>query len=74
MPNPIFQAMHGNQQNGMMQQFQSFMQQMKGQDPNAIINQMVSSGRVSQAQLNQVQRQAQQMQGMFNGVRSMFGF
>ena len=74
MPNPIFQAMHGNQQNGMMQQFQSFMQQMKGQDPNAIINQMVSSGRVSQAQLNQVQRQAQQMQGMFNGARSMFGF
>lgn len=74
MPNPIFQAMHGNQQNGMMQQFQSFMRQMKGQDPNAIINQMVSSGRVSQAQLNQAQRQAQQMQGMFNGVRSMFGF
>ena len=74
MPNPIFQAMHGNQQNGMMQQFQSFMQQMKGQDPNAIINQMVSSGRVSQAQLNRVQRQAQQMQGTFNGVRSMFGF
>ena len=74
MPNPIFQAMHGNQQNGMMQQFQSFMQQMKGQDPNAIINQMVSSGRVSQAQLNQVQRQAQQMQGMFNSMKNMFGF
>lgn len=74
MPNPIFQAMHGNEQNGMMQQFQSFMQQMKGQDPNAIINQMVSSGRVSQAQLNQVQRQAQKMQGMFNGIKGIFGF
>ena len=64
--------MQGN--NGMMQQFQNFMQQMRGKDPNAIINQMVSSGRVSQAQLNQVQRQAQQMQGMFNSMKNMFGF
>ena len=57
----------------MLQQFQNFMQQMKGKDPNAMIQEMVSSGRISQAQLDQVQKQAQQMQGMFNSMRGMFG-
>ena len=74
MANPIFNALNARQQPNIMQNFQSFMQQMRGKDPNAIISQMVSSGRVSQAQLDQVQRQAQQMQGMFNGMKSMFGF
>ena len=56
----------------MIQQFTQFMNQMKGKDPNQIINEMVSSGKLSQAQLDQVQKQAQQMQGMFNSVRGMF--
>ena len=71
--NPFFQAMGGNRQPNMMQQFQSFMQQMRGKDPNAMIQERVSSGRISQDQLNQVQKQAQQMQGMFEGMRGMFG-
>ena len=74
MPNPIFTALNGNQQPNMMQQFQAFMQQMRGHDPNALLNQLVSSGQVSQAQLNQAQQMAQQMQGAFNGMRGMFGF
>lgn len=74
MANPLFNALNTCQQPNMMQNFQSFMQQMRGKDPNAIISQMVSSGRVSQAQLDQVQRQAQQMQGMFSGMKGMFGF
>lgn len=75
MPNPIFNALHsGSQQPNMMQQFQAFMQQMRGRDPNALLNQLVSSGQVSQAQLNQAQQMAQQMQGAFNGMRGMFGF
>lgn len=74
MANPIFNALNTSQQPNVMQNFQSFMQQMRGKDPNAIISQMVSSGRVSQTQLDHVQRQAQQMQGMFNGMKSMFGF
>ena len=68
--NPFFQAM--NRPN-MMQQFQQFMSQMRGKDPNAIIQELVSSGRVSQQQLDQAQKQAQQMQGMFEGMRGMFG-
>lgn len=75
MPNPIFNALHsGSQQPNMMQQFQAFMQQMRGQDPSQMLQQLVSSGRVSQAQLNQAQQMAQQMQGAFDGMRGMFGF
>ena len=71
--NPFYQAMGGNRQPNMMQQFQTFMQQMRGKDPNTMIQELVSSGRVSQQQLDQAQKQAQQMQGMFEGVRGMFG-
>jgi hypothetical protein len=70
--NPFFGVMGGGRSN-MMQQFQQFMNQMKGKDPNAMIQEMVSSGRISQDQLNQVQKQAQQMSGMFEGMRGMFG-
>lgn len=69
--NPFFQAM-GPKPN-MMQQFQQFMNQMRGKDPNAMIQELVSSGRVSQQQLDTAQKQAQQMQGMFEGMRGMFG-
>ena len=71
--NPFFNAMGGSCQPNMMQQFQQFMQQMRGKDPNSIINEMVSSGKLTQEQLNQAQQQAQQMQGMFEGMRGMFG-
>lgn len=69
--NPFYQAM--NPQNNLKQQFQQFMAQMQGRNPNAMIQELVSSGRVSQQQLDQAQKQAQQMQGMFEGMRGMFG-
>ena len=69
--NPFYQAM-GPRPN-MMRQFQQFMNQMRGKDPNQIINEMVSSGKISQQQLDAAQKQAQQMQGMFEGMRGMFG-
>ena len=71
--NPFFGVMGGGGRPNMIQHFQQFMQQMKGKDPNAIINEMVSSGKISQEQLNHVQQQAQQMSGMFDGMRGMFG-
>ena len=74
MPNPIFQVLGGvNSQSNMMQQFQQFMNQMKGKDPNAMINELVSSGKLTQSQLDAAQKQAQQMRGMFEGMRGMFG-
>ena len=71
--NPFFNAMGGNRQPNLMQQLQQFMPQMRGKDPNAMIQEMVSSGRITQDQLNQVQKQAQQMSGVFEGMRGMFG-
>lgn len=68
--NPFFQAMG---QPNMMQQFQAFMNQMKGKDPNSMIQELVASGQVSQQQLDQAQRQAQQMAAMFEPFRGMFG-
>lgn len=73
MANPIYQALNGNNQPNMLQQFQQFMNQMRGKDPNAIIQEMISSGKVSQQQLDAAQRQAQQMQQMFEPLRAMFG-
>ena len=72
MSNPVFKALGGNQPN-MAQQFQRFVQQMQGKDPNQIIQQMVSSGRICQGQLDQPQRQAQQMEPLFEPMRGMFG-
>ena len=75
MPNPIFQVLGGgNSQSNMMQQFQQFMNQMKGKDPNAMINELVSSGKLTQSQLDAAQKQSQQMRVMFEGMRGMFGF
>ena len=63
MSNPLFKAIGGNQPN-MMSDFQRFMQQMQGRDPNQEIANLLQSGRISQQQLNQAQQMAQQMQGM----------
>lgn len=75
MANQVFNQL-GGRHGGMNQieAFKSFMGQHKGQDPDAMIQQLVSSGRISQAQLDQVQRVAGQMGGMFDGLKSAFGF
>jgi len=73
MPNPLFQALGGGTPNPMMQQFPKFMQMMRGKDPNQMLNELVSSGKVDQAHLDAAQKQYQQMGGMFNQFKSMFG-
>lgn len=65
MSNPLFKALGGNQQPNMMADFQKFMQQMKGRNPQEEIAKLLQSGRVSQQQLNQAQQMAQQFMGMF---------
>ena len=49
--------------NNLMQKFQQFQQMFKG-DPKQMIQQMLNSGRVSQAQYNQAVQSAQQFQRM----------
>ncbi len=64
MSNPLFKALNGSQSNTMAD-FQRFMQQMQGRNPNEEIAKLLQSGRVSQQQLNQAQQMAQQFMGMF---------
>lgn len=63
MSNPLYQALGG--QPNLMGDFQKFMQQMQGINPRQEINRLLQSGQISQQQLNEAQRQAQQFMGMF---------
>ena len=59
--------------NPLQMQFNQFMQQVKGQDPNTLIQKLVSSGRVSQQQLDMAQKQAEMYKSQFDGMRKTFG-
>ena len=69
MTNPILQAMGKsampNNPMEMMQQFMQFKQQMQGQDPQKIVEQMLADGRMSQQQFEQLKQQAEQFKGIF---------
>jgi len=68
MSNPLFQMM-GNQPNGMqqmMQRFQQFQQAFRG-DPRQQVQQLLNSGKVSQAQYDQAVKMAKQFQRMMSG-------
>ena len=72
MANPFFKAM-GPQQGGVPG-FVQFMQSMKGQNPDQILNSLLQSGKITQNQLNVAQQKAKEMSGAFEGFRKMFGF
>lgn len=68
MPNPLFNALGGNNLPGpvgqfqqMMQQFQQFRNNFQG-DPKQEVEKLLQSGKMSQQQLNQLQAMAQQFQ------------
>lgn len=63
MSNPLFQALGGNQRN-IASDFQNFVKQMQGRNPNEEIAKLLQSGRITQSQLNQAQQMAQQMRGL----------
>ena len=64
MSNPLFGMMQNQMQgNGMIQRFQQFRQMFQG-DPKQKVQEMLNSGRVSQAQYNQAVQMAQQMAKM----------
>ncbi len=63
MSNPIFNMMGQQMPNNIMQRFQQFQQMFRG-DPRQQIQQMLNSGKVSQAQYNQAVQMAQQFQRM----------
>lgn len=70
MNNPIFEAFSSNQTGypmNMIQQVQQFRTKMQGKNPNEEIQKMLSSGQITQQQLNQAQQMAMQMQNIFKG-------
>lgn len=46
----------------MIQQFNQFKQQMMGRNPKAMVEEMLRTGRLSQAQFEQLKQQASQLQ------------
>lgn len=69
--NPFFQAMQSKQPMNFWQRFQQFRNEMQGKDPNALIQEMMQSGKITQDQYNQARQQAQQIANTF---QSMPGF
>ncbi len=71
MANPLFNALGGGNNNGfsqMLNQFNQFKNSFKG-DPKQTVMQMVNSGYISQAQLNQVQQAAGEFKRMLDSMK-----
>ena len=70
MSNPLFAMMGGAAQgnNPMLQRFAQFQKMFRG-DPKEQVQQLLNSGRVSQAQYNQAVQTAQQMARMLGGMK-----
>ena len=64
--NPLFQQMRPQMpQNNIMQRFMQFCQQFQG-DPKAQVQQLLNSGRITQAQYDQAVQTANQLKNMLN--------
>lgn len=66
--NPLYNQMQGGGNNGMnqfMQNFQRFRQSMNG-DPRQQVQNLLNSGRVSQAQYDRAVQMANQIQRMMS--------
>ena len=74
MGSSLYNSMGRQTQNPIGGQFRQFMGQMQGKNPQEMINQMLTSGQLSQQQLNAIQQRAQQIAPMLNGMKNMFGF
>ena len=61
MSNPIYDALGGN--NNLVNQFNQFKQNFSG-DPRQQVQNLLNSGRMSQAQFNQLAQMANQIRGM----------
>lgn len=70
MANPLFNALNGGNRTGngagnMLQQFHQFRQRMQGVNPQEEVQKLLQSGRISQAQLNEIQQEAKQIMELF---------
>lgn len=70
MNSSLFNALNGSQNGPMniVQQFMQFKKNFKG-NPQQQIQQMLNSGKVSQAQYNAAVQKAQMLQKMLSGMK-----
>ena len=67
MSNPIFSMMQNQApMNGIMQRLQQFQRMIQG-DPKQQVQQLLNSGRISQAQYNQAVNLTNKLQKMIGG-------
>ena len=60
--NPLLQNRPGGKGN-MLQQFQQFKKMLGTQDPQHLLNELMASGKFTQAQLDQAKQMAEQFKG-----------
>lgn len=64
MANPLYNQLAGKSSNPMLQRLMQFKKMING-DPQQIVQNMISSGRISQAQVNQYAQQANEIYKQF---------
>ncbi len=69
MPNPLYQALGGNQITGntsdMVRAFEEFRRNFRG-DPKQTVQNLLNSGQLTQAQFNQLAQEASQLLQILN--------
>ena len=58
MQNPMLSRLQPNNPIALIQQFNQFKQQMAGKDPEAIVNELLRTGKMSPEQFEQLKAQA----------------
>lgn len=67
MKNPMMQQLGKRPPQNMLQQFNQFKQMMQGKDPQAVVTNLLNSGKMSQQQFEELKAQADEMQKFFGG-------
>lgn len=65
MSNPLYHQINGGGMDDVARRFQQFKQNFGG-DPKQAVMQMLQTGRINQAQLNQFQNMANRLSGILN--------
>lgn len=64
--NPLFQQMNNNTQNPIIQRFQQFKQQFRG-NPQEQVQQLLNSGKITQDQYNRAVQTANSLMQILGG-------
>ena len=59
MLNPMLSQLSSNNPVQMLQRFSEFKRSMQGKDPQAMVNELLQSGKMTQEQFEQLKSQAQ---------------